>query len=333
MSRVTMEDIAEQAGVSVNTVSRALNDKPDINDKTKKEILEIADELNYRPNRFARGLRSSKTSTLGVIVADIMNPFFSALLKGIEKAAREEGYSIIVQDTDENYQNEQEAVEIALAEQVDGLLITPVQTNRKTIENLQQSGIPFVLVGRHFDGLETPYVVTDDVEGAMNAVDHLVGRGHENIALVNGPSHISSSKERLTGYRRALESHGLPLRDSYVLGNTVTMEEGYEMGNKLLQVSPRPTAVVCYSDFVAVGVMRAIRDSDLSIPDELGVVGYDDVFFSNCLEVSLTTVRIPKKELGRRSLKVLQALIEKKDGAEGVEGMKLDTELIVREST
>ena len=330
MDRVTMEDIAEKAGVSINTVSRALNDKPDINGGTKEEILKIAEELNYQPNRFAKGLRSSQTSTLGVIVADILNPFFSALLKGIEKAARKEGYSIIVQDTDEKYANEQSAIQTVLAEQVDGLLISPVQTNEQTIVDLQQSGLPFVLLGRYFKDLDTNFIVTDDVQGATAAIDHLVELGHEQIAIVNGPSHISSSQERLKGYRKAMAHHGLVTPENFIFHDTVTIEQGYENGKRLLSQSNLPTAVFCYSDFVALGVINAAKDMGLRIPKELAVVGYDDIFFSTYLEVPLTTVRIPKYELGKKSFQILKGVLENKKHKTK---LKLPVELIKREST
>ncbi len=333
MDRVTMEDIAKRADVSINTVSRALNDKPDINDQTKEEILRIADELNYEPNRFAQGLRSSKTSTLGVIVADIMNPFFSALLKGVEKAAREEGYSIIVQDTDEKYENEQSAIQTTLAEQVDGLLITPVQTNQQTIIDLKQSGLPFVLLGRHFNDLDTHYVVTDDVAGAASAVKHLVDRGHDRIGIINGPTHISSSQERLRGYKQTMRERGLGVKEEFIFRNTVTMEEGYRTGKDLVSSSPKPSAVLCYSDFVAIGVIKAARDAGLRIPEDLAVVGYDDIFFSTCLEVPLTSVRIPKKKLGKKAFRVLQGIIDDGRDGQGLKQFKLGTELIERQTT
>lgn len=333
MNHVTMEDIAERTGVSINTVSRALNDKPDINEETKKEILRVADELDYQPNRFAQGLRSSKTYTLGVIVADIQNPFFSALLKGVEKAARKEGYSIIVQDTDENYENEKTAIKTALAEQVDGLLISPVQTNDQTIIELEQSELPFVLLGRHFDKLNTPYVVTDDVHGASAAVDHLVDRGHERIALINGPAYISSSKERFKGYRRAMKDHDISIPDAFVLENNVTIENGYKTARELLSRPERPTAVLCYSDFVALGVLKAARNEGLKIPEDLAVVGYDDIFFSTCLETPLTTVRIPKRELGNKAFEILIDLMAEKCNENSFFQQHLEPDLVIRASS
>jgi len=332
LDRVTMEDIAEKAGVSINTVSRALNDKPDINDQTKKEILGIADELNYQPNRFAQGLRSSKTSTLGVIVADIQNPFFSGLLKGIEKSAKEQGYSIIVQDTDENYENEISAVRTMLAEQIDGLLITPVQNESGTIEELQRSPLPFVLLGRYFEGLDTHYVVTDDVGGAYKATEHLINKGHRDITIINGPPHISSSRERLIGYRKAMDANGLPVKDSMILEDAVTLRDGYELAKARFNSAEKPTAIFCYSDFVALGVLQAAREIGLAVPGDLAVVGYDDSFFAKALEVPLTTVRIPKNQLGEKALETSLELINQEDKIDPKQ-VKLETELVIRAST
>ena len=332
MDRVTMEDIAKKAGVSINTVSRALNDKPDINEQTKEEIIQIAEDLNYQPNRFAQGLRSSKTSTVGVIVADILNPFFSALLKGIEQAARQQDYSIIVQDTDEKYGNERSAIQTMMAEQVDGLLITPVQTEKETISELQRSSLPFVLVGRHFDELDTSYVVTDDVQGSYKATEYLIEKGYKQIAIISGPAHISSSRERLLGFRDAMNDHDLAIPEEFVLKNTVTMEEGYETGEELLAGEKTPEAVLCYSDFVALGVIKAAREAGYGIPEDLAVIGYDDIFFSTCLEVPLTSVRIPKKEMGQRSFETLRQLIGAEKGEPAQKRIKLEAKLVERES-
>ena len=326
-----MEDIADEVGVSINTVSRALNDKPDVNDQTKREILQKAEDLNYQPNRFAKGLRKSKTSTIGVIVADILNPFFAGVLKGVEKTARRENYSIIVQDTSENYENEMSAIQTMLGEQVDGLLITPVQTERDSIKHLQKSGLPFVLLGRFFEELETNYVVTDDVKGAYKVIEHLIGRGHEIISMINGPSHISSSKERFLGFKKSMKKHNLEVFDSLIFNDVFTMDQGYNTAKEIIKTSPKPTAVFCYSDFVALGVLKATRDLGLTVPEDLAVVGYDDIFFSDSLDVPLTTVKIPKKELGMRSFKLLNELINN-GSSQTIEEIKLETKLKIRKS-
>jgi len=333
LERLTIRDIAREAGVSINTVSRALNDKPDISDKTKERVLETVKRLGYRPNRLARGLRSNKTGTIGVVVTDIANPYFAALVKGVGKAAKEHNYSIILQDTDEDYEKEREAVQTMLAEQVDGLLITPVQTGKETIIELQESGLPFVLLGRHFDDLETDYVATDDIRGGFLATEHLIRQGHERIALLGGPLHISSAKERFQGYKEALERYGLELDERLIETGAITMRDGYATAKSLLSCEPRPTAIFAYSDFVALGIVKAIREAGLKIPDDIAIVGYDDIEFSSCLEVPLTTVRIPKEEIGRQAVEILLEKMAKPDGAGQFRGVKLEVELVVREST
>ena len=332
MKRVVIKDVAREAGVSINTVSRALNDKPDIRSETKEKVLEAAVRLGYRPNRLAKGLRSNKTGTIGVIVTDIANPFFGAVVKGVEKAARERDYSVILQDTDEDYEREREAIQVMLSEQVDGILLTPVQTRTEAIEQLKESAFPFVLLGRHFDDIETDYVVTDDVQGGFLATEHLIKQGHERIAFINGPLYISSAKERFRGYRKALDRYEIELDEALVSAGAITMEDGYRATKALLGRRPRSTAIFAYSDFVAFGVMRAVRETGLRIPEDVAVVGYDDVEFSSCLEVPLTTVRIPKKELGEEAAKLLNGEVRGKRGLH-YEAKKLEIELVVRQST
>ena len=333
MKRVTIKDIANVTGFSINTVSRALNSKPEIRTETKEKILETAKKLGYYPNKLARGLRSNKTQTIGVIVTDIANPFFGSLVKGVERTARKHSYSIILQDTDEDYEREKEAIEVMFSERVDGLLITPVQTGTETIEKLKESGLPFVLLGRHFDDLETDYVVTDDIQGGYLATEYLLKCRHEKIAIINGPLHISSAKERFQGYKKALARYEIQFDKSLVSFGAITMGDGYTAVQALLERSPRPTAIFCYSDFVAFGVMKAIRESELRIPKDIAVVGYDDIEFSSCLEVPLTTVRIPKKELGSRAMEALYGRIGEAGKVEEYQEVQLDVELSVRQST
>jgi len=328
-----MQDVAREAGVSVNTVSRALAGKPDVSPETRARVLEVAERLGYRPNKLARGLRSNKTGTIGVVVTDIANPFFGALVKGVERAARQHDYSIILQDTDEDYEREREAIQVMLAERVDGLLITPVQTGTETIEELKEAGLPFVLLGRHFDDLETDYVVTDDVEGGFLATEHLIKLGHKRIAMINGPLHISSARERFQGYKKALDHYGIELDESIVSAGATTTEEGYELTKSLLDRPARPTAIFAYSDFVAFGVMRAIREARLKVPEDVAVVGYDDVEFSSHLEVPLTTVKIPKGLLGERAVESLLNKIDGKVSDRKPEQIVLQVKVVTRAST
>ena len=333
MKRVTLRDIASLTGFSINTVSRALNNKEEVNTDTRTKILAAAAQFGYRPNRLAKGLRSNKTGTIGIVVADVANPFFSALVKGIARAARELDYSIILQDSDENYAAEEEAIQVLLAEQVDGILITPVQSEQETIERLIKAHFPFVLVGRYFHDLDTNYVVPDDYQGGFIATDHLLQQGHRRIAMVNGPLHISSARERFQGFSDALAKYDVPIDRSLVSTGALTVEEGLDLARSILKRVPRPSAIVCYSDFVAFGVMQAIREIGLSIPEDIAVVGFDDARMASCLQVPLTTIQSPKEELGRQAMQLLVHRLEKDHHDGETDQRKLDVTLIPRESS
>jgi len=331
--QVTLRDIAKLTGFSINTVSRALNNKEEVNTETRAKIIAAANRLGYRPNRLAKGLRSNKTGTIGIVVTDVANPFFSALVKGIARAARDFDYSIILQDSDEDYAGEEEAIQVLLAEQVDGILITPVQSKQETIERLTKAHFPFVLVGRYFQDLDTNYVVPDDYQGGFIATEHLLEQGHIRIGMVNGPLHISSARERFQGLSDALIQHNIPIEQSLVATGALTVEEGLRLARSILKQVPRPSAIVCYSDFVAFGVMQAIREIGLSIPDDIAVVGFDDVRMASCLQVPLTTIRSPKEELGRQAMQLLVHSLEKNHHEGETEKRKLDVMLIPRESS
>lgn len=328
MERIRMKEVAEAVGVSVNTVSRALNGKSEISPETRERVLEVAAKLGYRPNKLARGLRSKKTGTIGVIVADIANPYFSMLVKGVVKTTQTYDYSIVLQSTDEDYDREEEAIQVLLAEQVDGVLIAPTQKGIETIEELSESGVPFVLMSRYFMELDTDYVIMDDVQGGLLATEYLLKQGHERIAMVNGPLHISSARERLEGYKKALSEQGLEVDASLVVAEVLTMDDGYRAARQLLRGSP-PSAIFTFSDFVAFGVMRALRERGLRVPTDVAVVGFDDILFASCLETPLTTVGGSKKTLG---CEAAELLIRKLNGVgKGErEQLRLPVQLVLR---
>ncbi len=334
--RTTMKDVADQVGVSVNTVSRALNDKPDINSATKRKILKVADELNYHPNRLAQGLRRQKSGVIGVIVADIANPYFSTLVKGLEEEATTKGYSIILQDTDEKYENEVNAIETMIEERVDGIVLSPVQTESGTIRALQDHGVPFVLVARRFRDIKTDYVISDEVNGAFRATKYLLGKGHQKIAFINGPVHNSSAIDRLKGFKKAFRLTGLEPDEAIITHGATTTKDGKQYFKKLYEGERNFSAVFTFSDYVALGVLSAAHDLDICIPDDLEVVGYDDIEFSSCLNTPLPSVKVPKREMGRRALDILLERITKKDRREDKGGerklfeVELPTEFIQR---
>lgn len=311
--RVTLRDVAERAGVSVNTASRALTNKTEISPETKRKVLLAAQELGYRPNRIARALRSQKTHTIGVIVGDITNPYFSALVRGVEKVTRTYEYSVILQETDEDAERERKAVETLLAAQVDGVLITPTQRDKAAVEMLLKSGVPFILMSRYFQDVETNYVVMNDYRGGYIATEYLIQKGYRPIAILSGPTHISSGYERYVGYLEAHKTYGVEVNEGLVITGCLTMDDGYRAALRLLKRRDRPQAFFAFSDFVALGVYRAAYELALRIPQDLAVIGFDNTSLGLCLNPPLTSVGKNPEELGKRAafalLKILQGKI------------------------
>ena len=330
MFHVTLKDIGKEVGVSATTVSRALNNKPDISYQVKQKIKEVAQRLGYSPNALARSLKAKKTSSIGVLIADIADPFFAPIVKGIENTARQMGYSIILCDTGGEYEQEKLALQVMLEKRVDGLLITPSQTEYGDILELKRKKIPFVLVGRHFDLVESDYVITDDIKGAFSATDYLIKKDHKKILFINGPTYISSAKERLVGYKRALQEHAILFDKSLVKEGALKMEDGYRITKEILSSGTKFTAVFAYCDFVTLGVMQALEETELKVPEDIAIVGYDDVAFAPFLQVPLTTVRIPKYELGKEAMKLLRKKIEGK--IQELQSVILETKLVIRKS-
>ena len=330
MSHVTLKDIGKEVGVSATTVSRALNNKPDISYQVKQKIKEVAERLGYSPNALARSLKAKKTSSIGVLIADIADPFFAPIVKGIENTARQMGYSIILCDTGEEYEQEKLAVQMMLEKRVDGLLITPCQTEYGDILELERKKVPFVLLGRHFDVVESDYVITDEIEGAFLATDYLIKKGHKKILFINGPNYISSAKERLVGYKRALQEHAILFDKSLVKEGALKMEDGYRIMKEILSAGTKFTAVFVYCDFVVLGIMQALEEAKLKIPENIAIVGYDDVVFAGFLQVPLTTVHIPKYELGKEAMKLLKKKIEGEIQEPQV--VILEAKLVIRKS-
>ena len=328
MKYITLKMVAERVGVSVNTASRAINNKSDINEETKKRVLKVAQELGYVQNATAVALRTKKTRTLGVVIADNRNPFYAEVLNGIEEAAREKNYHIILANTQRDYQKEEEAINLLLAKRVDGLLITPVQDRNDDIKKLIEANIPFVIVGRDFENIEVDAVYNDEVKGGFFATEYLIKKGHKRIAFINGFLHKSPAQGRLEGYKKALKEHGIPLDDMMVSVGDIDVEDGYERTKQMLEKNLDFTAIFAYNDMMAFGAMQAVKEKGLRIPEDIGLVGYDDISFSSLISPSLSTIRLKKQELGTESVKLLLSRIN--GSREKMKKIMLNVELIVR---
>ena len=328
MKYVTLRKVAERAGVSVNTASRAINNKPDINEETKKRVLQIAKELGYIRNAAAVALRTKKTGTIGVVIADNRNPFYAEVLNGMEEAAREKNYHIILANTQRDYKKEEEAINLLLAKRVDGLLITPVQDKDDDIKNLIDANIPFVVVGRDFENIEVDAIYNDEVKGGFLATEYLIKKGHKRISLIDGFLYKSPAKGRLEGYKKALNKYRISLDESLISVGDINIEDGYERTKQMLEKNLDFTAIFAYNDMMAFGAMQAIKEKGLRIPEDIGLVGYDDIPFSSLISPALTTIRLKKQELGAESVKLLLSRI--KGSRKKMKKIMLDVELITR---
>lgn len=249
---VTLHDIARESGVSFNTVSRALNDKPDINEQTRRQVLEVAKRLDYRPNQLARGLRQRRTATIGVVIADLANPFFAEVVEGIERALALKGYSIILANTAEDAAREQEAVRTLVERRVDGILIAPTQRDDLALGYLTRRGVPHCLLARFFAGTAAQAVINDDREGSRLAVAHLLARGHRRILHLNGPHYNSSARLRLEGYRLAHVEAGCPVDEDLIVETDARMRAVSPRWNEFsrrewLSLPSPASAIMCVS--------------------------------------------------------------------------------------
>jgi len=327
--RVTIRDVAERAGVSRQTVSRAINDKGEISPDTRARVLEIAREMGYWPNRLARGLRTQRTQTIGLVVPDIANPFFAEVARGASEVAHGEGYSVVLSNTNEQLEREQQALRTLASHQVDGLLLVSSRLDEDELAEAAARWRPMVLVNRRVrrtGGVAS--VMVDDTAAAVEAVRYLASKGRSPITFLCGMPGSRSGAARREGFVRASEEEGLA--DANLVYCAPTFEGGLEVALEVLQGQPRPRALLAYNDLVALGVLEACRRSGVAVPQDCAVVGWDDVIFAAYVWPSLTTMRQPKAELGARAMLTLLSLIEDPGVAPGTVQMR--AELVVRGS-
>ncbi len=308
MRHSTLKDVAELSGVSLATASRALNNRGDVDPATRKKVLEAAKVLAYTPNPLARGLLSGATKTIGVLVTTIQNPFYAAVVAGIEKELAAEGYTIILCNSHEDAAAEQTAIALLLGRRVDGLIVAPVQSKPDGLSLLLESNVPFVFVARYVNGADSDYVVCDDEAVGRLATEHLIARGHRRILFLNS-SRNSSAELRQRGYEASLRSHGIPGDPALV--RVVPGGQAERVMTEALAEGLRPSAVFCFCDDMTVGVLRALAARGIRVPAEMAVISCDNLPFTGLLQPPLTTVEIPEFEMGVAAVKVLLTKIKR----------------------
>lgn len=336
MSRVSIKDIARAANVSHSTVSRALGDSPLVSAETKARIQRLAREMGYSPDAQARSLVMGHTLTIGLVVTTISDPFIAEIVQAIETTAHDHGYSVILASSNAESEREIKAVEMLRSKRVDGVIVTSSRVGALYQERLDRLGVPVVLVNSHREqrGTYVFSVNVDNRHGAYLAAEHLIQLGHRRLAYVTGPVNSSDDLERQAGYRQALAEAGIEFDPALVVLGTGRADGGEGALPRLLALDGSPTAVSCYNDMTAIGLMRVARQTGLSIPQDMAVVGFDDIPFASYVQPPLTTIAQPKAEMGKRVMQmVLELMVNGGVDARVVSNVVMKGKLVVRESS
>ncbi len=334
-SSVRMKDIAEDLGVSVVTVSKVLRNHSDISEETRQRVLKRIEELHYRPNLAARSLVTGRSYIIGLVVPDLVHPFFGQVAKGMSRALRTRGYSVVISSSEEDAALEQREIEHLLARSVDALIVASTQPSAESFRNIDARNTPYILIDRRLPDLETNFVGVDDEEVGRIATEHLIEIGCRRIAHIRGPE-VSTAAGRLKGYRQTLERHGFNVSPDAIVRcdsfDDAADISGHRAMQMLLQHSPLPDAVFCYNDPTALGAMMAILDAGLRVPQDIAIVGCGNVLHSEFLRVPLTTVDQSSSAIGEKAAKLALGLIESRAPVQPRE-ILLPPKLIEREST
>jgi len=323
-------DVARESGVSVFTVSAVVNNKSHVGKGLRERVEAAIRKLNYRPNLIARSLANQRTHTIGMIVPDIGNPFFPLVVRGAEDAAQKHGYNLLLCNSDDSLDKEEKAIELLLSKRVDGILLTKAAGDFRPPlrQMIKEVDIPFVLVMRTYPKLTKDAVITDDYHGAYEAVSHLARAGRKRIGLISGPLRVSNAKERWQGFHDALKAEGLPYEEDLVIEGDYRLESGFRAGHSLL--SRRPDGIYVANHLMTIGLLQAAEEMGLRCPEDFGLVSFDDYPWLGIFRPRLTTVELPKHQLGTEAAELLIQRITG-DGSKAVL-RKLQPELRIRES-
>jgi LacI family transcriptional regulator len=326
-----MRDVAERAGLSVSTVSHVINNTRAVSDESRKRVLQAMDELGFKPNALARSLRRRQSNTLGMIVPDSANPFFAEIARAIEDASFAQNFSVILCNSEGDLEKQQAYTDVLIENRVAGILFVAAGISTELVSDLGQRRVPLVVIDRAVADVEVDTVMTNHAQGGCLATQHLIDLGHRRIACIAGNSEVSPSAERLTGYRHTLQKNELAYDEDLVVKGDFQYRSGYEATNNLLTKKKPPTAVFACNDLMAVGCISAASALGFHVPEDLSVVGFDDVQLASYTNPSLTTVDQPKVKIGTLATQMLLERMKDLDATARFE--RLDTELRVRRST
>jgi LacI family transcriptional regulator len=330
-----IRDLAEILKLSATTVSRVLNGKAKgyrISDNTQERVLKAAKDYNYTPSKIARGLKLSKTDTLGLIIPDISNPFFSDIASSIEREAHNKGYSLILCDSNEDQKMENELIELLRSHKVDGIIIAPIGTDYENIKQTYNSGMPLVVIDRCFPETGLPSITSDNFQGGYDAVTYMISMGHKKIACIQGIPKSQPSLERVRGYKEALQNGNILFENSMIVGDNFSTDNGYRQTRILFSMEDPPTAIFALSNLIGLGVIKAVYEMGLKIPGDISLISFDEQPYSAFLGTPMTTIDQKKSEMGQLAVDVLLKYIKNKEFHKKVVNMTLKTILIIRNS-
>lgn len=307
---MNIRNIAKKAGVSVATVSRVLNHPENVAPKTREKIEKIIEETEYTPNWFARGLNFNKTGTIGLMIPQILNPVHMETAKGVEDVAHQKGYTTFMCNVEDDTRKEKIYLQQLIHRRVDGIILICSCLSEEDLKPAAEKGIPVVLVGGSKEQLNLNMVGVKNDLGGKKATNHLIQIGYRKIAMLYGNAEGVENDYKILGYKEALKDAGIPLNTSYLTMVDNSIEGGYLGAKKLIELSDPPEAIFCTSDMIAFGVMDVIKDKELRIPEDIAVVGYDNVRMSNLVEPKLTTVEVPLHKMGVYGARLLFDMIE-----------------------
>jgi len=331
----TIKDIAKKASVSYATVSRALNNHPEINEETKNKIVKLALEMGYQPNAIAQGLVRKVTKTIGLLIPDITNPFFPEVARSIEDAAFEAGYTVFLCNTNWNEERERHYLNVLLQKQVDGLIIAPSSEKVNHLKKVLENKLKVVFISRVVNHANCTSIIIDNIKGAQLAVESLIRKEHKKIAFIGGQEDISTSRQRLEGYKLALRKNNLAIKEDYIKTGSFKRDSGHFIMREFLKMDAetRPTAVFAANDLLALGALQAVKNSGLNVPADFAVIGFDDIEVASLPEIQLSTVAQPKSDMGKLSFSVLLDMLKEGGGYSVGRKILLDPVLVERKTS
>jgi len=333
---VTIADIAKKLNTTSATVSRALNDHPAISIKTKKRVLQAAEKLQYRPNTIASALRRGQTGIIGVIIPSAEINFFGSVVHGIETMANQNGYNVLIYQSNESWEHEKKGIETFLRARVDGIMVSMAKEKNDYSHfiNAGQAKMPIVFFDRTSDELDVDSVLIDDHKGGFMATTHLIAQGYKRIAHISGPQHLKAFKARFEGYKAALKRNGIPFDPQLVYAGDVSIEAGRNAIKQFLSLAAPPGAVFAVEDFTALGAIKELKQHKVSIPKDFGVIGFANESFGEHISPSLSTIDQQTVNMGKEAFLLMTKLIEEKiNKSRTVQKKILEPILILRDSS